>query len=158
MLAFKFEHLHIMDFSIVDMEAQRRTDNMEPLDSGSARIDGEHVIMRVAHDLENVRMSAYEDVRTVIVYKFPGTDVITAWISADMRNEYPLALAHEKSVQRLGVAQVIIVTVSRNAHQRFELPDFFSQLKAPAEVSGMPDLINRLQKLLHAFIKNAVCI
>ncbi len=157
-LSFELEHLHIMNLTIINMKAEGGTDDMETLDSRSAGIDCEHVVMRVAHYLEDVRMAADEDVGTVIVDEFACAQVVAAGVTPDMGDEDSHAFTGKKPVQRLGIAQVIIVAVARYTHQGLESGDLLRKLKPASEIPRMPDLIDRLQKLPDPLVEHAMRI
>jgi hypothetical protein len=72
------------------------------------------------------------------------------------QNLEPSAL--ENPVQRMDKTQIMIITIAGNTHQRLERSDLRSQVKPPAEVSGVPDLIHRLQKSLELIAENPVRI
>lgn len=44
------------------------------------------------------------------------------------------------------IAEVVVVAVAGDACQGLEGSDFSSQVKSPAEIAGMPDLVDGLQK------------
>ena len=50
----QFKDLHIMDFAVVDVEAQRRADNVDSLDSGCPGVQNHHVEVLVIDHLEDV--------------------------------------------------------------------------------------------------------
>jgi hypothetical protein len=52
----------------------------------------------------------------------------------------------------------MIVAISCHTHQRLELTYFLCKLHPSAEVSRMPDLIHRLEKLTELIVKNAMSI
>ncbi len=158
MSSFKFENLHVMNLPIVDMEAEGGADYVESLDSSRAGIYRQHVVMRVTHDLEDMRMAAYEDVGAVGMYEFARPYVVTAGIASDVGDEDSSALADEEAVQRLGVAEVIVVAVAGDAHQGLEPAYLLSKGQTAPEVPRMPDFIDRLKELPYPLVKHSVCI
>ena len=44
------------------------------------------------------------------------------------------------------IAEVVVVAVAGDACQGLESGDFSSQVKPPAEIAGVPDLVDGLQK------------
>lgn len=131
---------------------------MEALDSSRSRIDHKHIALRVTYDLKYVRMTTYENIRAIFIDQFPGFRIITSRIAADMCHEYLHALTLEESVERMDKTQFMIVTIARHSKQRFECSDLFSQLHSSAEISGMPDLVDRGKKLLETGVKDAMGI
>lgn len=73
MLSVKFKNLHAVYPAILQLESEGGTYHMEALDTGSTWIYRQHVPFVIAHHLEDVRMSAHENIRTIPVYEFPGT-------------------------------------------------------------------------------------
>ena len=101
-------------------------------------------------------MTAHEDVRPVFVYQRFGTDVIPSRISPHMGHQDLHALAFEEAVERVFETQVMVIAVACDSHKRFEPRDLGGHFHAAAEVSGMPDLVDRFEKFLYAGIENAV--
>ena len=56
------------------------------------------------------------------------------------------AFALEYSVERMIIAEVVVVAVAGDAGEGLEGGYFSRQLKSPAEIAGMPDLVDGLQK------------
>ena len=54
------------------------------------------------------------------------------------------------------IAEVVVVAVAGDACQGLEGSDFSSQVKSPAEIAGMPDLVDGLQK--GAELVNTPCV
>jgi hypothetical protein len=54
----------------------------------------------------------------------------------------------KESVWRVIVAENEVITVADYAYKWFEIGYFFSQLQSAAKISGMPDLVYRLEKIL----------
>ena len=55
-------------------------------------------------------------------------------------------------------SESMVVTVSCYTYKRLELGNLFGQLQSPTEISGMPDLVNRLKELLETVVKDAMGI
>ena len=53
-----------------------------------SRVYAEHAVVPVIDDLDNVRVSAYKDVRPELVYQLKSTRRITARIAPDMNYQY----------------------------------------------------------------------
>ena len=110
-----------MYFTIFNLESERCTNNMKPLNPGSSGIDYQHVIaFRIANHLKNMRMSAYEDIRSVTIYKLSCTRIISPGISADMSHKDLHALALEEAMEGMFEAESMVVAVSSNTYQRLE--------------------------------------
>lgn len=145
-----------MDVTLLYLEAQGSPDNMESLDSGSSGIDHQHIAARIPHDLQNMGMTAHEDVRFVLVYQHLGTGIIPSWISADMGHQDLHALAVKEAVKRVLEAQGMVVAVSCDSQKRFEPRYLGGHFHAAAEIPCMPDLVDRFQEFPDAGVENAV--
>ena len=129
------------------MEPQGGADKMETVYPCCAWIDDHHVALMVVHHPEDVGMPAYEDVRMVPVYESPCPRVITARIATDMNHQHFHTAAVKKQMVRIVETDILAVAVAINAFQRLEGRNLLRSLQ-PAEVSGMPYLIHRLQEIL----------
>lgn len=145
-----------MDPAIVDMKPQRSPYDMEPLYSGSTRIDDHHVPLRITYDLQDMGMAANEYVRLQLIYESARPRVVSSWISADMGHENVHSLAFKEAVQRMDKAQVVVVTIAGDAFERLECGDLLRQFKPTAEIPCMPDLVHRLKELLEGVIEDTV--
>ena len=105
-----------------------------------------YVALRVTDDLQDVRMTTYEEIRPVLVYEPTGIYIISSGISSYMDHQDLQAFALKYSVERIIIAEVVVVTVAGDAGEGLEGGDFSRQVKPPAEIAGMPDLIDGLQK------------
>ena len=147
-----------MDSAIVNMEPQRCPDNMEALDSGSSGIDYKHITLCVTHDLQDMRMSAHKYIRTISVYQFTGTHIIASRIATHMSHEYLYSFTFKESVQRVDESQLMVVTIACHSNERLKLCNLFSQIHSATEISCMPDLIDRLKKILELLAEHAMRI
>jgi hypothetical protein len=82
----------------------------------------------------------------MLIYKFESLRIVPARIASDMHHEHLEATAIENPVKRMSITQVVVVTVARDTIQRLELSDLLRKIETTTEVSGMPDLVNRLKK------------
>ena len=103
-------------------------------------------------------MTAYEYVRPVFVDEFSCPGVIASRVAADMGHQYLHALTFEEAVHGVCEAQVVVVAVAGDTDQGLELRYLFRQIHTSAEISGMPDLIDRRQKFLELRVEDPVCI
>jgi GGDEF domain-containing protein len=101
---------------------------------------------RMGGDEFLVAMTADEDIRMITVYQFAGTGIITAWVAPDVSHQDLHAFTFKETVKRMDKPQVVVVTVARDTIQRLELSDLLRKIETTTEVSGMPDLVNRLKK------------
>ena len=148
-----------MDVSILDLEPQCGTDDMESLDSSGSRIEHKHSSTSlVPHYLEYMGVPAYEYVRMITVYQLARPDIVSSRISAHMGHEDLHALALEEAVEGIFEAKGVVVTVARHSDQRLELRDFYSRFHAAAEITGMPDLVDRFKEGLDAIVEYTMCI
>lgn len=140
------------------VKAQSGPDHMKTLYSRGPRIQDQHVAPGVTHHLEYMRMTADKEVRTVSVHKFTRTWIIFSGISAYMGHQHLHALAFEKAVQRMNIAQFMVITVAGHADKGLELRQLSGQFHAAAEISGMPYLVNRLEELPELRVKDSMRI
>ena len=144
--------------TVFQLETESCPYNMKALYACRPRIDYQHITLRIPDNLKNMRMSAYENVRSVPVDQFPCTGIIAAWVSPDMGHEDLQTFTFEETVQRVVIAESLIVTVSADADERLEGGQAGRQVHASAEVAGMPDLVHRLEESLELRVEHAVGI
>lgn len=154
----QFEYLHAVDTALLDLEPEGGADYMEALDSGCSGIDRHHVPFVITHDFEDMGMPADEYIRTMEVNELSGACIVPARIAADMGHQHLQPLAFENAVERVDEAETVVVAVACHTFQRLEPSDLFCQLKASSEITGMPDLIDRLEEFTEWRIENAVSI
>ena len=147
-----------MDSALVNMEPQRSPYNMEALDSGCTRIDYKHITLCVTHDLQDMRMSAHEYIRTVAVYKFTGAHIIASRIATHMGHEHLYSFTFEESVQRVDESQLMVVAIACDSHERFKRGNLFSQIHTSTEITCVPYLVDWLKKILELMAEHAMCI
>ena len=147
-----------MDSTLVYMESQRCPDYMEALDPCSSGIDHKHITLCVTHHLQDMRMTAHEYIRVIAVYQFTGTHIITSGIAAHMSHEHLYSFTFEESVKRMVIAERLVVTVAGYAYKRLEGGHAGRQIHASAEVSGVPDLVNRPEELLELRVEDSMRI
>lgn len=157
-LPVKFEHLHIMDPAIVNMESQRSPDYMKALNACSSRIDDQHIPFRVTDDFQDMGMPAHEYIRLITVYEFTGSWIISARIASDVGHQDLHAFAFEEAVKRMDETKFMVITVSGNACKRLESCNLLRQLHSPAEVTGMPDPVHRFEELTELRVENPMRI
>lgn len=131
---------------------------MKTLDSSCSGIDNQHVSLGITHDFQNMGMTTYEYIRSVFVYQLSRPRIISAGIASDMGHEYLHALALEEAMERMDETQIVVVTIAGDADQRLESGYLCSQVHAPAEISRMPDLIDRRKKLLELLVEHTMSI
>ena len=131
---------------------------MEALDSGCSRIDYKHITLCVTHDLQDMRVTADKNIWFIFINQFLCPDIISSGISADMGHQNLHTLTLEKTMKRVDEAEVVIVTIAGDTCQRLETGNLCSKIHPPAEIPGMPYLIDRFKKLLEAIIKYSVCV
>jgi hypothetical protein len=103
-------------------------------------------------------MSAHKKIRTIAFNKFSCTRVIPAWIASHMGHKYLHSLTHEETVKRMIKTESMIIAVACNAHKRLELCNFLSKFHPTPEITGMPDLIHRFQKIAELPVKYTMCV
>jgi hypothetical protein len=146
-----------MDFTLFYLESESCADYMETLDSGSTRVQDKHSSARgIPHDLEDMRMAAYEYVGTILIYQLTGLGIIPSRIPAHMGHKDLHAFALEETVERMFEPKGVIVTVAGDSDQRLELRDFGGHVHAAAEISGVPYLIDRLKECLETVVEDTM--
>ena len=155
--AVEFEDFHILHTPLLHMKPQRRPHDMKTLYAGCSRIDYEHIALEVIDHLEDMGMSAHEDVGTVLVDESPCTRVISPRISADMGHEHLCSGTLKQLVLRIFKPYVISVAIPVNGFQRLECGNGFCRGKI-AEIAGMPYLVNGSKKIPEWSVEDAVCV
>ncbi len=145
-----------MDPALIYMKTESCPYKVKALDTGCARIDHKHVAALVVHDLEDMGMSAHEDVRTKLIDEFSSILVILAGISADMGHEYPHPLSLEALVDRVVEDEIALVAVPDDSDRGLEGSNLGYGLIATTEVSRMPDLVDRLEEFPERFLEYTV--
>lgn len=143
---------------VTDSKAYSRSYDMKALHSGGTWIDNQHVSSVIAHYTENVRVSAYENVRTVTIYKLQGMGLVMARKAAYMGHQDAQPLTFEEFMYGIIVHQPTLVAVAHHADQRLERSDLCSRLVPPAEVTGVPDFIAACQKIRKLGVKPPVSV
>ena len=158
-LSIKFKHFHILYRSFLYSETESRPYQMEALDSSRSGIDDQHSVpLRIAHDLQDMRMTAYEYIWMISVKQLASLYVISSRIASDMSHKDMHTLTFEESVERMDESKFMVVAISRNSSQRLESSDFLGQLHASSEISGMPDFIHGLKELADPGVKDSMGI
>lgn len=152
----QIKHFHTADFAIIYMEAEGCSDYVETLKACRARIQDHHIEVLVIHHLEYMGMATDENVRTVVHNQGVGITVVFTGISPYVGHQHLHTSAGEKAVQRIVVAQVVIVAVAANSHKGFETGNLGCGGKSPSEIPCVPDFINGCKELLQRLIKYAV--
>ena len=157
-LSVQLEDLHIMDIAIVNMEPESRPNYMKTLYACRSGIDYQHIPFLVTHDLQYMGMSADKDVRMILIYQFKSASVVSSGIASDMGHQNLHSLTLKETMERMDEPKVMIVAIARHPYQRLETVNFCGKVHSPAEVSGMPYLIDRLKELLKLSVKYSVCV
>jgi hypothetical protein len=158
LLPIHFEHFHIVDFPVIYMKSQSRPYNMKALDSSCSGIDDQHIPLRIPYDLEDMRVPAYEYIGMQFVYQLAGARVISPGISSYMGHQDLHSFTLEETMERMGEAQIVIVTVSCHSDQRLEGSHLSSKLHTSPEITGVPYLIHLGEELPELRIENAVSV
>ena len=115
------------------------------------------VALVILHE-QYVGMSADEDVGPVPVDEGQCLQVIVAGPASDMLQKNFPPFAFEESVLRIDPADILAVTVAVYGHHRFEGSYRVRELKPASEVPGVPELVDRREKLLDFRAENPVRI
>ena len=103
-------------------------------------------------------MAADEDVRLIAHQERVGVAVVLSRVAADVRHQNLHPFACPETVDRIVVAEVVVVAVAADTDERLESGYLGGSLKASAEVPGMPDFIHRRQKFPERGIENPVSV
>lgn len=131
---------------------------MKALNSSSSRIKYQHIALRIPYDLKDMGMPAHEDIRLQFIYEFTCPYIIPSGIATYMNHEHLEALAFKEAMNRMSIAEIIVVTVSGDADKRLESRDFLCGLKTASEIASMPHLVNRSKKFLELLAEYAMRI
>jgi hypothetical protein len=157
--SLQFKNLDTMDTAVINMEAQCCPDYVKALNTGRSGIHYQHAATPVvSYNLEDMRMAAYKQVRSISVYKFPGTGIVLSRITSDMSHKDLYSFTFKETMQRMFKPEIIVITVACHSHKRFEGCDLLSQVHAATKITCMPDLVHRLEKATEAGVKYSVCI
>lgn len=147
-----------MDMSGLNLESERRTDDMESLYPGSSGIYRKHIALIVTHHLQDMGMAADKKIRMMKVYQSAGAGIISSGIAADMGHEDFHPFAFKDAMKRMDEPETMVVAISGDAFQGLECRNLFGQLHAAAEISGMPYLIDRFEEFAELPVKDSVGI
>ena len=157
-LSVKLEDLHIMNPAFIDMETKSCPHDVKTLDSCSSGIDDQHVPARIPNHLQDMRMTAYEYVRTILVNELARSGIIASGIASDMGHQHLHAFADQETVHGMGESEVMIVTSAGYPDQRFEFSDLSGQIQSTAEVARMPYLVHLRKEVLEFLGEHSVCV
>lgn len=101
-------------------------------------------------------MPADKDIWLQFIYEFACPYVIPAGIATYMNHEYLEALTFKEAMNRMSIAEIIVVTVSSNAHKGLEGRDFLGGLESTTEIACMPHFVNRSKKFLELFAEHTM--
>ena len=91
-------------------------------------------------------MPADEKVRVVTLDESPRADVVMPRITPDMGHQHLHPAAFEILMSGINGADILPVAVPVNSHKRLEIRELLGEFSIPAEVSGVPELLHRLQE------------
>ena len=103
-------------------------------------------------------MSTYENVRPIAVDKLFCTMIIPPGIASYMGHQHFETFTFEESVKGMVIAERLVVAVAGYADKRLEGGHAGRQIHASAEVSGVPDLVNRPEELLELRVEDSMRI
>lgn len=131
---------------------------MEALNAGCSRVEHQHISSDIPHHFQYMGMAADKDVRLIFIDQLTGPDIISSRVASDMGHQHSGTTALEAPVKRMSIAEVVIVAVTCNADKRLISSNVFSQLQAAAEIAGMPDLIDRREKITELLREYSMCV
>ena len=157
--SLQFKNLDAMDTAVINMEAQCCPDYVKALNTGRSGIHYQHAATPVvSYNLEDMRMAAYKQVRSISVYKVPGTGIVLSRITSDMNHKDLYSFTFKETMHRMVVTETMIITVPRNADQWLECSNLSGQFQSPAEITGMPYLVHLRKEVLEFLGEHSVCV
>lgn len=144
--------------ALINMESKGSADNLPTLEAGGSGIDREKIVGVIVHHFQDMRMSAYEDIRTVGVDHRPHIEGIMTGISADMGHKDLLPLTVEKLRKGAFETDFLGVAVPVHSDERFERGDLVHEIYPPSEISRMPDFIDGFKELLELIAEHPMRI
>ena len=141
---------------VIYMEPQRRTHKMEALYARGTRIEDQHITPGIPHYLQYVRVTADKDIWPELVDQGSGPGIVSARITADVSHQNLHSLTFETPVKRVSEPQVMIVTIACHPDKRLVGGHFLCKLQSASEVSGMPDLIHRIEEFTELRAEHAM--
>jgi hypothetical protein len=133
--------------AVLDMKTKSCPYYMKTLYTGRPGIYYQHIALGIPYNLKDMRMSAHKDIRFMFLYQFDSPAVISSRIASHMSHKNLQAFAFKETEQRVLIPQSMIIAIASDTLERLECRQFLSQRHAPAEITGMPQLIHRLQKI-----------
>lgn len=149
---------HTVNTAFVYMKTEGGPNNMKALETGRARIDGEHSPFRIVHYLEYVGMATNEKIGRELPYPLQSSRIVPPGISSDMGHQNLHALPREAAEKRAFVEETTVVDIAADRHKRLEFPEFSNQIHSPANVARMPQFIHWGKKIPERRIEYAVGI
>ena len=110
--AFHLPDFHFPDILPVDDEAQGRLYLVKSRNACGSRIQVQQPEFVVKDDLQNMRMSADEQLRRILEYAWFYIPVIISRITPDVRHPHGCLLAHETLVLRPAAADHASVDIA----------------------------------------------
>ena len=102
-------------------------------------------------------MAANEDVGPMGIYKLHGFIIISARIASNMHHKNLHTLYLKPLYGRLAQPYLLVITIAVHSGKWFEI-GYSINCCDIAEITGMPNLVNRFKKFFEAIIKDAMGI
>ena len=129
---------------------------MPALDSAGSWIDIEEVVFLVHPYPEDVGVTAYKNIGTILHDQIAGFRIIIARGTTDMGHENLLPFAVPEAELGMVIAQALVVAIAIDAHQGLESGDFRRRLEPAAKIARMPDLVDRREEVAEFLGKDTV--
>lgn len=156
--SFQLHILKTVNSSLIYMKTDCGTDYVESLNSGCTGIYHQHIPFIITHYLENMGMPTYENIRMEFVDQPACRRVIAARIATYMSHKHLHAFTFEEPVKRMGVAQIIIVTITSHAKEGLESGNIFSQIHSSPKITCVPYLIHFSKEVSEFFTEHSMSI
>ena len=137
----ELDDLEVADVVAVDDEAHQGAHLLPALQSGCSRVDVKQAQRGVVLHLEDVRVSANEELGRRGHQASHHAAVVTAGVAADVLHHDVDALAAKANLLGKHAAQVAAVDVAIHGRERMEPAEAQGHLGG-ADVAGMPNLVD----------------
>jgi len=153
----QFDCLEAGNFAVFDLETQNRPDMMPTIVAASAGIHVNEAERLIAHDFQDVGMTADEQTRPQPLDFLPRSPVVIARIASDVGHVNGDALAIPNEIPRKFSTEFRTVNIPVNAPDWLESPEPVEDLDRP-EVARVPDLVAFGEMPENSIVQKSVCV
>ena len=156
-LSGNFDYFEVFDFGLGDFEAEEGADLVEALYACGSGVEGEHVVVLVVHDAEDVAMSAYEDFGFYGEYLSQSFCVVFAWKTTYVGHENLDVIDVEREEFGEVVSDVLPIDVAMHSTKwgkGAEAVDYVER----ADVASMPDFVAIGEIFFYFFVAHGMSV